>query len=69
MTAAIDVQGVEKRYGNFVALSGVSLTIAEGEFFALLGPTGAGKTTLISALAGLTRASAGKLCVLGPAPL
>ena len=65
MTAAIDVQGVEKRYGSFVALAGVSLTIAEGEFFALLGPNGAGKTTLISALAGLTRASAGSLSVMG----
>ena len=65
MTAAIDVQGVEKRYGNFVALAGVSLTIAEGEFFALLGPNGAGKTTLISALAGLTRVSAGTLSVMG----
>jgi len=65
MTAAIDVQGVEKRYGSFVALDGVSLTIAEGEFFALLGPNGAGKTTLISALAGLTRASAGTLSVMG----
>ena len=65
MTAAIDVHSVEKRYGNFVALAGVSLTIAEGEFFALLGPNGAGKTTLISALAGLTRASAGSLSVMG----
>ena len=65
MTAAIDVQGVEKRYGHFVALAGVSLTVAEGEFFALLGPNGAGKTTLISALAGLTRASAGSLKVMG----
>ena len=65
MIAAIDVQGVEKRFGSFVALAGVSLTIAQGEFFALLGPNGAGKTTLISALAGLTRASAGTLSVMG----
>ena len=65
MIAAIDVRGVEKRFGNFVALAGVSLTIAQGEFFALLGPNGAGKTTLISALAGLTRVSAGTLHVMG----
>ena len=65
MTAAIEVQGVEKRFGSFVALAGISLTIQQGEFFALLGPNGAGKTTLISALAGLTRASSGTLSVMG----
>lgn len=65
MTAAIEVQGVEKRFGSFVALAGISLTIEQGEFFALLGPNGAGKTTLISALAGLTRASSGTLSVMG----
>jgi ABC-2 type transport system ATP-binding protein len=65
MSLAIDVQNVEKRYGNFSALSGVSLSVDEGEFFALLGPNGAGKTTLISALAGLTRANAGTLSVMG----
>jgi ABC-2 type transport system ATP-binding protein len=65
MTVAIDVRGVEKRYGEFTALAGVSLAIAEGEFFGLLGPNGAGKTTLISALAGLTRATAGTLSVMG----
>ncbi len=65
MTAAIEVQGVEKRYGDFTALAGVSLTVEEGEFFALLGPNGAGKTTLISALAGLVHTSAGTLKVMG----
>jgi ABC-2 type transport system ATP-binding protein len=65
MTIAVDVQGVEKRYGTFTALAGVSLRVEVGEFFALLGPNGAGKTTLISALAGLTRASAGSLRVMG----
>ena len=65
MTIAVDVQGVEKRYGSFTALAGVSLRVEEGEFFALLGPNGAGKTTLISALAGLTQPSAGTLTVMG----
>jgi ABC-2 type transport system ATP-binding protein len=65
MSIAIDVQNVEKNYGKFKALSGVSLSVDEGEFFALLGPNGAGKTTLISCLAGLARASAGSLQVMG----
>ncbi len=65
MQPAIEVEGVEKRFGQFVALAGVSLQVQQGEFFALLGPNGAGKTTLISALAGLTRANAGSLKVMG----
>lgn len=65
MTLAVEVRGVEKRYGDLRALDGVSLDISEGEFFALLGPNGAGKTTLISALAGLTRVDAGTLKVMG----
>ena len=65
MTPAIDVQGVEKRYGKLTALDGVSVSVEPGEFFALLGPNGAGKTTLITALAGLTRVQAGSLKVMG----
>ena len=65
MTPAIDVQGVEKRYGKLTALDSVSLSVEPGEFFALLGPNGAGKTTLITALAGLTRVQAGSLKVMG----
>lgn len=48
MSAAIEVQGVSKRFGQFTALNQVSFTVQQGEFFALLGPNGAGKTTLIS---------------------
>jgi ABC-2 type transport system ATP-binding protein len=65
MTLAVEVAGVEKRYGALRALDGVSLQVLEGEFFALLGPNGAGKTTLISALGGLVRPSAGTLRVMG----
>jgi ABC-2 type transport system ATP-binding protein len=65
MHPAIEVVGVEKRFGQFTALAGVSLQVQQGEFFALLGPNGAGKTTLISALAGLTRVNAGSLKVMG----
>jgi ABC-2 type transport system ATP-binding protein len=65
LTAAIDIQGVVKRYGAFEALRGVSLRVEPGEFFGLLGPNGAGKTTLISIVAGLARASAGQVRVMG----
>ncbi len=62
---AIDVRSVIKRYGDFEALCGVSLSIGQGEFFGLLGPNGAGKTTLISIIAGLSRASSGSASVMG----
>ncbi|MDQ5847480.1 MAG: ABC transporter ATP-binding protein [Pseudomonadota bacterium] len=62
---AIEVRGVEKRYGPVHALAGVSLSIEEGEFFGLLGPNGAGKTTLINVIAGLSRADAGAVRVMG----
>ncbi len=62
---AVEVRGVEKRFGDVHALRGVSLSVNPGEFFALLGPNGAGKTTLISALGGLTLADAGTLTVMG----
>jgi ABC-2 type transport system ATP-binding protein len=62
---AIEVRGVEKRYGALQALSGVSLAIPQGEFFGLLGPNGAGKTTLINIIAGLARADAGSVSVMG----
>lgn len=65
MAPAVEVRGVEKRFGAVRALDGVSLEVHPGEFFGLLGPNGAGKTTLISALGGLTRADAGELRVMG----
>jgi ABC-2 type transport system ATP-binding protein len=64
-TAAVEVRGVAKRFGDVRALDGVSLDVEQGEFFALLGPNGAGKTTLISALGGLVRPDAGLLRVMG----
>ncbi|HYL87130.1 MAG TPA: ABC transporter ATP-binding protein [Burkholderiales bacterium] len=62
---AIEVRGIEKRYGALRALAGVSLEVEEGEFFGLLGPNGAGKTTLINVIAGLARADAGSARVMG----
>jgi ABC-2 type transport system ATP-binding protein len=62
---AIQINNVKKRYQSLQALSGVSLSIEEGEFFGLLGPNGAGKTTLISIVAGLNRADSGSVSIHG----
>ncbi len=63
--AAIEINGLVKRYGALRALGGVDLRIEQGEFFGLLGPNGAGKTTLISTLAGLVRPTAGTARIMG----
>jgi ABC-type multidrug transport system permease subunit len=59
MVPAIEVAQVAKRYGTFSALGSVSLEIAQGESFGLLGPNGACNTARISILAGLVIAIAG----------
>ena len=56
---AVEVFGLTKRYGSFVALDNVSVHVAEGEFFGFLGPNGAGKTTLIRILTTLLKPSEG----------
>ncbi|WP_340099876.1 ABC transporter ATP-binding protein [Salinibaculum salinum] len=53
---ALVAEDVYRRYGETVALDGVSLTVGKGEVFALVGPNGAGKTTLVRALTGTTDA-------------
>ncbi|MFI5747961.1 ABC transporter ATP-binding protein [Streptomyces sp. NPDC051644] len=57
--AAITLRGVRKRYGKNTALDGLDLEVAEGEFFCLLGPSGAGKTTTLKTIAGLEEPNAG----------
>jgi len=64
--AKIEMQGLTKTYpGGVTAVDGLNLTIADGEFFALLGPSGCGKTTLLRTIAGLERATAGTLLLNG----
>ncbi|MFN8840645.1 MAG: ABC transporter ATP-binding protein [Burkholderiales bacterium] len=65
MPPAIEIRSVQKRYGAFEALRGVSFDVAQGEFFGLLGPNGAGKTSLIAIVAGLNRPSSGTVRVMG----
>ena len=59
------VRRAQKRYGDVVAVDGLSLTVQRGECFGLLGPNGAGKTTTIEILEGLLEPDAGEVEVLG----
>jgi len=59
MTALIETSGIGKRYGDFVALEDVTLSIAEGELVSIVGPNGAGKTTLVNVLTGLIKPTSG----------
>jgi heme exporter protein A len=63
--AAIELDGLERRYGDRVALGGVSVRLAEGQTLAVFGSNGAGKTTLLRVLAALLRPHAGGARVLG----
>ena len=56
---SIEICGVGKRFGNFVALDHIDLNIPTGELVALLGPSGCGKTTLLRIIAGMESADAG----------
>jgi heme exporter protein A len=62
--AAIELDGLERRYGERVALSGVSVRVEAGQTLAVLGGNGAGKTTLLRVLAGLLRPHGGHARVL-----
>ena len=59
--AFLQVSGVSKNFGGFAALSDVSIDIARGERFGLIGPNGSGKTTLINCISGLLRNDGGRI--------
>jgi len=61
----VQIVGVTKRFGDFVAIDNISLDIYEREFFSLLGPSGCGKTTLLRMLAGFETPSAGQILLEG----
>jgi heme exporter protein A len=62
---ALEAEGLARHYGERTALSDVSVALREGQTLAVFGPNGAGKTTLLRVLAGLLRAHAGAVRVLG----
>ena len=62
---AVRLDGIRKAYGDVVAVDGVDLEIAEGEFFTLLGPSGSGKTTTLRLIAGFERPDAGTVELAG----
>ena len=62
---AIEVEGLTKRYGDFLAVDGVSFEVREGEVFGFLGPNGAGKTTTQRILTGVLPPTEGRAMVLG----
>jgi spermidine/putrescine transport system ATP-binding protein len=62
---SIRVVAAERRFGDVVAVNGVSLDVRRGEFFFLLGPSGCGKTTLLRMIAGLERFDAGTVVIDG----
>jgi len=61
----LEVQDIHTRYGNIEALKGVSLTVEEGEVVTLIGSNGAGKSTTLRSISGLTPAGAGRITFAG----
>ncbi len=64
-SVAVRLDAVEKRFGDVVAVDGISLDIVEGEFFSMLGPSGSGKTTTLRMIAGFELPTAGRILLDG----
>jgi spermidine/putrescine transport system ATP-binding protein len=62
---AIRLEGISKRFGEQLAVDGVTLAIERGEFFSLLGPSGCGKTTTLRMIAGFEQPSEGRILLEG----
>ena len=68
MNTIIQVEGLQKKYGEMAAVDGISFEVQEGEIFGMVGPNGAGKTTTIECLEGLWKPDRGMIRVLGMDP-
>jgi putative spermidine/putrescine transport system ATP-binding protein len=62
---AVRLEGVEKRFGDVVAVDGIDLDVRDGEFFSMLGPSGSGKTTTLRMIAGFELPTAGRILLHG----
>lgn len=60
----LDIRGLTKKFGEFVAVDNMSLTVREGEIFGFLGANGAGKSTTINMVSSLLRPSSGEIRIL-----
>ena len=65
--STIEIRGITKAFGPFVAVRDADLSVAAGEVVCLLGPSGCGKTTTLRMIAGLERATAGDIVIAGSA--
>ncbi|MEM1160200.1 MAG: ABC transporter ATP-binding protein [Pseudomonadota bacterium] len=65
MSALVEIDGVVKRFGDFVAVCRMDLAIDKGEFIAIMGPSGCGKTTTLRMLAGLDQPTEGQIRIGG----
>ena len=61
----VDIAGLNKKFGELVAVRDVSLAVERGEIFGLLGPDGAGKTTMMRMLAGIMTPTSGEMLIAG----
>jgi ABC-2 type transport system ATP-binding protein len=64
-TPVVELVGVRKLFGSFVAVDGIDLRVDRGQVFGFLGPNGAGKTTTLRLITGLLRPNAGRIMVCG----
>jgi spermidine/putrescine transport system ATP-binding protein len=64
-STSVQLEGVSKAFGDFLAVRELDLEIAEGEFFTLLGPSGCGKTTTLRVIAGFEQPTAGRILIEG----
>jgi ABC-2 type transport system ATP-binding protein len=67
MNSIVSIKGLQKNYGNQIALNNIDLDLEKGRIYGLIGPNGAGKTTLLKAILGLAKAD-GKVQVFGLDP-
>ena len=65
MTAAIEIKDMTRKFGDFIAVNQVSLSLAPGGVYGFLGPNGSGKSTTIRMLAGLLAPTSGEGHILG----